>query len=114
MIEALAAICLLAGALFFFAGTLGLLRFPDVFTRLHALTKVDNLGLGLTVLGLALLAESAFAAAKLVLIWLVALVGSASAAYLIASAALGAGAKPWRRTGVAAKKDVAPERRADR
>ena len=97
MIEAVAAICLLAGAFFFLAGTLGLLRFPDVYARLHALTKVDNLGLGLTVLGLALLAESWLIAAKLLLIWLVALIGSASAAYLIASAALGSGLKPWRR-----------------
>ena len=41
-----------AGAFFFLAGTVGLLRFPDSFTRLHALTKADNLGLGLVVLGL--------------------------------------------------------------
>ena len=34
------------------AGTVGLLRFPDALTRLHALTKADNLGLGLIVLGL--------------------------------------------------------------
>lgn len=40
------------GAVFFLAGTLGLLRFPDTLTRLHALTKADNLGLGLVVLGL--------------------------------------------------------------
>ena len=41
-----------AGAFFFLAGTVGLLRFPDSLTRLHALTKADNLGLGLVVLGL--------------------------------------------------------------
>ena len=41
-----------AGAFFFLAGTVGLLRFPDTLTRLHALTKADNLGLGLIVLGL--------------------------------------------------------------
>ena len=41
-----------AGAFFFLAGTVGLLRFPDVFTHLHALSKADNLGLGLVVLGL--------------------------------------------------------------
>jgi len=35
-----------AGALFFLAGTIGLLRFPDTLTRLHALTKADNLGPG--------------------------------------------------------------------
>ena len=40
------------GACFFLAGTVGLLRFPDPLSRLHALTKADNLGLGLVVLGL--------------------------------------------------------------
>lgn len=45
---------LLSGAFFFFAGTVGLLRFPDAYTRLHALTKADNLGLGLTAAGLIL------------------------------------------------------------
>ena len=41
---------LVAGAGFFVAGAVGLLRFPDVYTRLHALTKVDNLGLQSSVL----------------------------------------------------------------
>ena len=48
-----------AGAFFFIAGTVGLLRFPDTLTRLHALTKADNLGLGLVVLGLAAAIEQA-------------------------------------------------------
>jgi multicomponent Na+:H+ antiporter subunit G len=55
-----------------------------VHTRLHALTKVDNLGLGLTVFGLMLRAEGLAHAAKLALIWLLALAASATAAYLIA------------------------------
>ena len=54
----LSALLMIAGALFFLAGTLGLLRFPDVFTRLHALTKADNLGLGLIVTGLLLQTSS--------------------------------------------------------
>ena len=37
---------LILGGIFFLAGTVGLLRFPDVYTRLHALTKADNVGLG--------------------------------------------------------------------
>jgi hypothetical protein len=57
-IDLLSAVLVLGGAAFFFAGTVGMLRFPDVFSRLHALTKGDNVGLGLTVLGLALRAES--------------------------------------------------------
>jgi multicomponent Na+:H+ antiporter subunit G len=74
---------LLAGGFFFLAGTVGLLRFPDALTRLHALTKADNVGLGLIVAGLAIQAASPLAAAKLVVIWVLALVASATAAYLI-------------------------------
>ena len=68
--EILTSLLLAAGAFFFFAGTVGLLRFPDVYTRLHALTKADNVGLGLMMLGLALQADSWAVAGKLLLIWL--------------------------------------------
>ena len=53
----------------FLAGTLGLLRFPDTLTRLHALTKVDNLGLGLVVLGL-MPQLGLLPAAKMLAVWL--------------------------------------------
>ncbi len=82
---------IIAGALFFFAGTLGLLRFPDVYSRLHALTKADNVGLGLMAFGLALQAESWPAALKLIVVWLLVLPASTTAAHLIARAALRAG-----------------------
>jgi multicomponent Na+:H+ antiporter subunit G len=82
--------------MFFLAGTLGLLRFPDVFTRLHALTKADNVGLGLIMAGLALEAESVGTALKLLLIWLLALLASATTCHLIARTALRGGIHPWR------------------
>jgi multicomponent Na+:H+ antiporter subunit G len=75
---------LVLGAFFFLAGTAGLLRFPDTLSRLHALTKADNLGLGFIVLALALDAASVFVALKLVGIWILVLVASSSACYLIA------------------------------
>ena len=73
-----------AGGFFFLAGTVGLLRFPDSFTRLHALTKADNLGLGLVVLGLLPLMDSLAAGLKLVCIWLLVLLSGAAAGQLIA------------------------------
>jgi multicomponent Na+:H+ antiporter subunit G len=73
-----------AGAFFFLAGTIGLLRFPDPLTRLHALTKVDNLGLGLVVLGLLPHAEGPFGALKLVSIWLLVQMSGAIVTQLIA------------------------------
>ncbi len=93
----LSAALLIAGAVFFLAGTLGLLRFPDVYTRLHALTKADNVGLGLMVVGLAVQAESWAAAGKLLLIWLLILLAGASVAHLVAGGALQRGILPWKR-----------------
>ena len=78
--------CVSAGAFFFLAGTVGLLRFPDTLTRLHALTKADNLGLGLVVIGLLPQVDSLSTACKLVLIWLLVLLGSATVSQLIARA----------------------------
>jgi multicomponent Na+:H+ antiporter subunit G len=87
----------IAGAFFFFAGTVGLLRFPDVFTRLHALTKADNLGLGLIACGLAVEARDAWVAAKLGLVWALILFSSSIICQLVARAALARGLEPWRR-----------------
>jgi multicomponent Na+:H+ antiporter subunit G len=78
----------LAAAFFFLAGTAGLLRFPDLHSRLHALTKADNVGLGLLVAALAAHAGSVQVAAKLLLVWLLALLASAGAAYALARGAL--------------------------
>ena len=93
----LSAALLLVGALFFLAGTLGLLRFPDVYTRLHALTKADNVGLGLIAAGLIVQAETWAAAGKLLLIWVLVLIAGASVAHLIAKGALRRGIRVWKR-----------------
>jgi len=68
------------------AGTIGLLRFPDTLTRLHALTKVDNLGLGLIVFGLLPQVESWLGALKLIVIWLLVQMSGAIVSQLIAQA----------------------------
>ena len=73
-----------AGVFFFVAGTVGLLRFPDTLSRLHALTKADNLGIGLIVLGLLPQVDGVSAGLKLVCIWLLVLLSGAAAGQLIA------------------------------
>jgi multicomponent Na+:H+ antiporter subunit G len=75
-----------AGGLLFMAGTAGLLRFPDTLTRLHALTKVDNLGLGLIVVGLLPQVDGPLAALKVVTVWLLGQFSGAIVAQLIARA----------------------------
>lgn len=75
----------LAGAGFFTVGTIGLIRLPDLRSRLHALAKADTLGLGFVVVALIPQSGSPAAAAKLVLIWLLALVAAATSAHLLAT-----------------------------
>ncbi|HTO48645.1 MAG TPA: monovalent cation/H(+) antiporter subunit G [Burkholderiales bacterium] len=87
LLDLFTVIAVCAGAFFFLAGTVGLLRFPDALTRLHALTKADNLGLGLVVLGLLPHADSVLGGLKLVAIWLLALLASGAVSQLIARAA---------------------------
>ena len=74
------------GAFFFLAGTVGLLRFPDTITRLHALTKADNLGLGLIILGLFPLTSGPVQAIKLISVWLLVQLSGAIVTQLIAQA----------------------------
>jgi len=99
MIEWLSMALLLVGAFFFFAGTVGLLRFPDVYSRLHALAKADNLGLGCVLLALALQAESLSAALKILIIWPLVLAASAGIGFAIAHRAHTLGIAPWRKDG---------------
>lgn len=77
-----------AGAFFFLAGSVGLLRFPDLFSRLHALTKADNLGLGFIAIGVMAQADSIAAAFKIALIWLMTIFASAAISHLVAREAL--------------------------
>ncbi len=77
----------LGGAVFFLAGTVGLLRLPDPLSRLHALTKADNLGLGLIVLGLLPQCVGLPAGLKMVAIWLLAQFAGSTVTQLIARVA---------------------------
>ena len=75
------------GLIFFVAGTVGLLRLPDTLTRLHALAKADTLGAGLIVLGLLPQANGVLAGLKLLAVWALVLLSSATVAQLIGRAA---------------------------
>lgn len=77
-----------AGLLFFWAGTAGIIRFPDTHSRLHALTKADNVGLGLLILGLAFQAPDWLTLGKLAMVWALTLVAAGTTAQLVARAAM--------------------------
>lgn len=72
------------GAFFFMAGTIGLLRFPDTLSRLHALTKADTLGLGLIALGVLPHANGPFGALKIICVWALAQLASATVGQMLA------------------------------
>ena len=78
---------LFAGLFFYAAGTVGLLRFPDAASRLHALTKADNVGLGLVALAAALQWGSLAIAAKIAAVWLFAVLAAGTSAQLMARVA---------------------------
>jgi multicomponent Na+:H+ antiporter subunit G len=97
VVDLISSLFIITGLIFYSGGTLGLLRFPDVYTRLHALTKADNLGLGLVVIGLVLQSNDLTQIFKLLFIWLLVLVASSTVCYLIANNALQHGIKPWNK-----------------
>ncbi|HQR20696.1 MAG TPA: monovalent cation/H(+) antiporter subunit G [Burkholderiaceae bacterium] len=84
LLDAFSIVAIVAGAFFYLAGTVGLLRFPDAYTRLHALTKADNLGLVLVIIGLLPQVASVLMGLKLVLVWLLVMLSSAAVSQLIA------------------------------
>ena len=86
-LDILTVLAVSAGAFFFMAGTVGLLRFRDALSRLHGLTKADNLGLGLVVLGLLFQAEGMLEALKIAIVWLLTLLAGATVSQLIARTA---------------------------
>lgn len=88
MLELAALTSMAMGIGFFVAGSAGMLRFPDVFTRLHATTKADNVGLGFLLLGAAVYTGSIVTASKLLLIWTLVIVSGSTSSNIIAHDAL--------------------------
>jgi len=86
VLDAVTVAAVTTGMFFFMAGTVGLLRFPDALTRLHALTKVDNLGLGFIVAGLLLQTGELRVALKLAGVWLLVQLSAGIVAQLVAQA----------------------------
>ncbi|AFI83916.1 cation:proton antiporter [Methylophaga nitratireducenticrescens] len=84
MIELISLIIISAGVCFFVAGTVGLIRFPDAYSRLHAVTKADTLGLGLVIFGLILQSDSIRSAILMLGIWVLMMASAATACPLLA------------------------------
>lgn len=84
----------LAGGLFCVVGGIGLLRMPDFYTRMHAASVTETLGVGLVLLGLMLHAGWSLVAVKLLMIGLLVFFVSPTASHALARAALLRGLQP--------------------
>jgi multicomponent Na+:H+ antiporter subunit G len=84
----------LAGALLCIVGTIGVLRFPDFYTRLHAASITDTSGAGLVILGMALMAPHWLVLVKLFCMLGFLMLTSATGSHALANAAHIAGLQP--------------------
>lgn len=86
---------LLAGALFALSGGIGLLRFPDFYTRTHAVSLTDSAGASLVLLGLLIRAPEWGVGVRLLLILLFMLLTGPTATHALAQAARRDGVRAW-------------------
>ncbi|HWA19980.1 MAG TPA: monovalent cation/H(+) antiporter subunit G [Devosia sp.] len=94
----LAAALIVAGAAFSCLAALGVLRFPDVYTRLHAASKAGLLGLGLIFLAIAVSSGDPWIALRAIAGAVFLFLTSPLAAHLLANAALKTGIPPVSNT----------------
>ena len=94
VIDLLSWAALLGGGFFYVVGAIGLNRMPDIFTRMHAVSVSETLGVGLLTLGMLLQAGFTLVAVKLIMIMVVMMWTGAVATHALARAALHDGEKP--------------------
>jgi multicomponent Na+:H+ antiporter subunit G len=93
----IAAILCSIGTFFFIVGTTGLLRLPDVFTRLHSSTKCDTMGAGSIIIGLAVYGGFSWDILKLLVVLGFLFISSATTGHAIGRSCVKQGIRVWRR-----------------
>lgn len=94
LIDILSWILLVAGSFFCFSGAVGLFRFPDFFTRMHAASVTDTLGAGMVLMGLMLQAGLTLITVKLLFIFVFLLLTGPAASHAMAKSAIHSGHLP--------------------
>jgi len=94
----LVGLLVIVGALFTLFAAMGVLRFPDLYTRMHAASKAGVFGSGLILIGLAIHATDVAIALRAILAILFLILTTPISAHLLAKAAYGAGYRPWKGT----------------
>ena len=94
LVDTVSWLLMTAGGAFVIIGTVGLIRFPDVYARMHATGITDTLGAGLLFIGMMVHAGFTQVTVKLVLILIFLLLTSPTSTYALANAAYNRGQKP--------------------
>ena len=94
VVDTLSWAALLGGSFFYVVGAIGLNRMPDIFTRMHAVSVSETLGVGLLILGMALQAGMTLVTVKLIFIMVILMWTGAVATHALARAALHDGERP--------------------
>ncbi|WP_186576481.1 monovalent cation/H(+) antiporter subunit G [Aquibacillus kalidii] len=99
IVDIVVIISLLIGTFFIFSSSVGLIRFPDVYTRLHAATKASTLGVAGIMIGafIFLYIEHHIVSGKLILGVIFVLLTAPVSGHVISRAAHRSGVKPWSR-----------------
>ena len=95
LIEILSWLFLAAGALMSIAGGIGIHRFPDFYSRLHAASTTDTMCAALFLIGLILQTGISIASLKLLLIFAFLFFSSPTASHALANAAMLGNLKPY-------------------
>jgi len=90
----LGALLCLGGGILCVIGTVGVLRFPDIYTRLHAASITDTSGAGLVLIGMMLISPGWLVISKLFAICVFIFLTSPTASHALANAAHTAGVQP--------------------
>ena len=112
LLNAVVIILLCIGLLFFLAGAIGILRFPDFYSRLHPAGKLDTMGLLMTMSAMALYTlhpltlNAVLTSLKIMLIVVFVFITSPTATHAIVDAGVRAGMSPWNKGTKGAENDL--------
>lgn len=99
LLDVVSWIFIVTGIFFVVVGATGLLRMPDIYTRLHAAGMTDTMGSGFILLGLCLQSGASLNVVRLLLVWAFLLLTSPISTHALARAALSGGVEPYRNRG---------------
>lgn len=112
ILEILSGLLVIIGVFLFASGTLGLIRLPDFYCRMHATGKCDTLGALLALTGLAIYNGFNLVSLKIIFIIIFIFVANPTATHAIGRAALVNGVKPWTKESERGSSREAPEEKA--